>query len=171
MNGNEPKTLTRDVEAAVVPVGTKVTLQQGEQAYVAQALGGSYTVVVNGNMFRIEGKDADALGFDVAEAKKSAIAGQPIAAEELELLRKQGNDFINAGDFAGARGVLERAADAGDAASALALAATYDPAVLARFKVRGLMPDNAKAAQWYERARDLGSQEAPLRLNALARGN
>ena len=105
------------------------------------------------------------------ENSTSGVAARPIAAEELELLRKQGNDFINAGDFAGARGVLERAADAGDAASALALAATYDPAVLARFKVRGLMPDNAKAAHWYERARDLGSQEAPLRLNALARGN
>jgi TPR repeat protein len=67
--------------------------------------------------------------------------------------------------------VLERAADTGDAAAALALAATYDPAVLARHKVKGLVPDNAKAAHWYERARDLGSQEAPLRLNALARGN
>ena len=84
MTSSEPVTITRDVEAAVVPVGTKVTLQQGEQAYVAQALGGSYTVVVNGNMFRIEGKDADALGLEVAEAKKTSIAGQPIAAEELD---------------------------------------------------------------------------------------
>ena len=45
---NDPKTLLRDVEASVVPVGTKVTLQKGEQAYVTQSLGGSYTVVVNG---------------------------------------------------------------------------------------------------------------------------
>jgi hypothetical protein len=105
------------------------------------------------------------------ESATSGVATRPLAAEEIELLRKQGNDFIAVGDFAGARGVLERAADAGDAASALALAATYDPAVLARHKVKGLVPDNAKAAHWYERARDLGSQEAPLRLNALARGN
>ena len=105
------------------------------------------------------------------EKSTSGVAIRALAAEDIELLRKQGNDFISAGDFAGARGVLERAAEAGDAASALAMAATYDPAVLARFKVKGLVPDNAKAAQWYERARDLGSQEAPLRLNALARGN
>jgi hypothetical protein len=105
------------------------------------------------------------------ESPTNGVAARPLAAEEIELLRKQGNDFIAVGDFAGARGVLERAADAGDAASALALAATYDPAVLARHKVKGLVPDNAKAAHWYERARDLGSQEAPLRLNALARGN
>ncbi len=99
------------------------------------------------------------------------MATRPLAAEEIELLRKMGNDFIAAGDFAGARGVLERAAEAGDASSALALAATYDPTTLARFKVRGLVPDNAKAAFWYERARDLGSQEAPVRLKALARSN
>ena len=37
---------------------------KGEQAYITQSLGGSYTVVVNGNMFRIEGKDADALGIE-----------------------------------------------------------------------------------------------------------
>ena len=84
MNQTEPVTLRRDVEAAVVPVGTKVTLQEGEQAYIAQALGGSYTVVVNGNMFRLEGKDADALGLEVVMPKVDANAGQPIAAEELE---------------------------------------------------------------------------------------
>src|ERR1041385_1001322 len=51
---NESVTLARDVEGAMIPVGTKVTLQKGEQAYITQSLGGSYTVVVNGNMFRIE---------------------------------------------------------------------------------------------------------------------
>jgi probable FeS assembly SUF system protein SufT len=65
MQSNESKILTRDVEATVVPVGTRVTLKKGEQAYVTQSLGGSYTVVVNGNMFRIEGSDADALGLEV----------------------------------------------------------------------------------------------------------
>jgi hypothetical protein len=54
MNSNEAKILTRDVEAAVVPVGTRVTLKQGESAHITQSLGGSHTVVVNGNMFRID---------------------------------------------------------------------------------------------------------------------
>ena len=66
MSSDEPVTLTRDVEAAIIPVGERVTLQKGEQAYITQTLGGSYTVIVNGNMFRIEGKDADALGLEVA---------------------------------------------------------------------------------------------------------
>jgi probable FeS assembly SUF system protein SufT len=80
---NEPVTLARDVEAAVVPVGTKVTLQKGETAHITQSLGGSYTVVVNGNMFRIDGKDADALGLQAAEKKTGAPAG-PAAPEAVE---------------------------------------------------------------------------------------
>ena len=66
MSSDEPVTLTRDVEAAIIPVGERVTLKKGEQAHITQSLGGSYTVIVNGNMFRIEGKDADALGLEVA---------------------------------------------------------------------------------------------------------
>jgi len=86
MQTNEPITLKRDVEAAVVPVGTKVTLQAGESAYITQSLGGTYTVVVNGNMFRIEGKDADALGLEVAKPafEAAAAAGAPVSAEQLE---------------------------------------------------------------------------------------
>ena len=82
MNGSEPITLSRDVEAAVIPVGTRVTLQKGEQAHITQSLGGSYTVIVNGNMFRIEGADADALGFEVA--RKAASTGAPVSKESLE---------------------------------------------------------------------------------------
>jgi probable FeS assembly SUF system protein SufT len=71
------------VEASVVPVGTKVTLQKGGQAYLMQSLGGSYTVIVNGNMFRIDGKDADALGLDVHPKAVMATSG-PVTQEELE---------------------------------------------------------------------------------------
>ena len=83
MHTDESVTLTRDVEASVVPVGTKVTLQKGEQAYITQSLGGTYSVVVNGNMFRIDGKDADALGVGTA-AKPTSATGQPRTKEELE---------------------------------------------------------------------------------------
>ena len=79
---NESVTLTRDVEAAVIPVGTKVTLQKGEQAFITQSLGGSYTVVVNGNMFRIEGEDAEALGIQPAE--KLVSTGGPKTQEQLD---------------------------------------------------------------------------------------
>ena len=85
MNSNEPKILTRDVEASVVPIGTKVTLQKGEQAFITQSLGGSYTVVVNGNMFRIADKDADALGIEAkAESVAAAVPAGPVTQEQLE---------------------------------------------------------------------------------------
>lgn len=82
MTSKEPITLARDVEAAVIPVGSQVTLQKGETAYVTQSLGGSFTVIVNGNMFRIEGRDADALGLEVAA--KPASTGEPVPQDQLE---------------------------------------------------------------------------------------
>src|SRR3954471_10526712 len=82
MQTSEPKSLTRDVEAAIIPVGDKVTLQKGEPATITQSLGGSYTVIVNGNMFRIEGKDADAIGFE--PPPKTAAPGAPVSQEHLE---------------------------------------------------------------------------------------
>ena len=59
---NEPVTLQRDVEAIMVPAGIPVTLREGKAGFITQALGGSFTVYVEGNLFRIPGKDADALG-------------------------------------------------------------------------------------------------------------
>jgi probable FeS assembly SUF system protein SufT len=73
MQSSDPVILSRDVDAAVVPVGTKVTLLKGEQAYITQSLGG-YTVIVNGNMFRIDSKDADALGLQVEQKKRDPNA-------------------------------------------------------------------------------------------------
>src|ERR1700734_2935682 len=82
---SEQKILARDVEASVVPIGTKVTLQKGEQAHITQSLGGTYTVIVNGNMFRIESKDADALGLEVTAAPASTTATTgPLTQEQLE---------------------------------------------------------------------------------------
>lgn len=87
MQNSEPIALKRDVEASVIPVGTKVTLHAGEEAYITQSLGGTYTVVVNGNMFRIEGKDADALGIEAAKPeglKAASLPSGPVSKEELE---------------------------------------------------------------------------------------
>jgi hypothetical protein len=59
---HEPVTLQRDVEAIMVPAGIPVTLREGKTGFITQALGGSFTVYVEGNLFRIAGKDAAALG-------------------------------------------------------------------------------------------------------------
>jgi probable FeS assembly SUF system protein SufT len=64
---NEPVTLTRDVDAIIVPAGMNVKLREGQQGFITQALGGSFTVYVEGNLFRIAGQDADALGKEAAD--------------------------------------------------------------------------------------------------------
>ena len=88
--------------------------------------------------------------------------------DEITTLIKRGEHFIAAGDLAAARVVLQRATEAGDAGAALALAATYDPLVLAQLKVYGFSADVAMARLWYEKAREFGSVEAPRRLELLA---
>lgn len=61
-HSNEPVSLTRDVRAVIIPAGEAVTLREGTAGFITQALGGSFTVYVEGNLFRIAGTDADALG-------------------------------------------------------------------------------------------------------------
>src|SRR5690606_7430003 len=59
---NDPVTFTRDCEAVLIPVGEQVTLPAGSYGFLTQALGGSFTVYIEGNLFRIAGIDADAIG-------------------------------------------------------------------------------------------------------------
>lgn len=55
--------VNRDVPARKVPDGTPITIQKNSFVNIRQALGGTYTVTVNGNMARIDGTDADAIGM------------------------------------------------------------------------------------------------------------
>ena len=64
---SEPVRFERDCAAVLVPQGDAVTLPAGSVGYITQALGGSYTVFVEGNLFRIEDQDADAIGKEPAE--------------------------------------------------------------------------------------------------------
>jgi hypothetical protein len=88
--------------------------------------------------------------------------------EAIKLLLQQGEQFVAAGDLVSARLVYLKAAEAGNAAAALALGATYDPAVLSKIGVRGMGADIEKARGWYEKAKAFGSPDAPRRLEMLA---
>jgi len=48
-----------------VPAGTAVLLHPGQAGYITQALGGSFTLYIEGNLFRLAGADADAIGKEV----------------------------------------------------------------------------------------------------------
>lgn len=73
MQENKPITLERDCDAVLIPVGTALELPEGTVVLVTQALGGSYTVNVNGNLARIAAKDADALGFEIEDSADETI--------------------------------------------------------------------------------------------------
>lgn len=59
---NEPVTLLRDCPAVLIPAGERVTLPAGSTGFLTQALGGSFTIYIEGNLFRIAGRDGDAIG-------------------------------------------------------------------------------------------------------------
>ena len=59
---SEPVVVKRDVEGLMVPSGVPVTLPVDSLVYITQAMGGSFTVYFEGNLVRIPGGDADALG-------------------------------------------------------------------------------------------------------------
>ena len=61
---NEPVTFVRDCPAVLIPAGEPVTLPQGSTGFMTQALGGSFTIYIEGNLFRIAGRDGDAIGKD-----------------------------------------------------------------------------------------------------------
>ena len=57
-------TTVRDCPGRLVPVGDVVTIPAGTFVTLVQSLGGSYTVIHHGNMIRIDGLDADAIGLE-----------------------------------------------------------------------------------------------------------
>ncbi len=63
-HNSEPVQLYRDVAAVMIPSGDEVILRKGSSAYITQALGGSFTIYLDGRLFRIAGEHADALGKD-----------------------------------------------------------------------------------------------------------
>ena len=123
---------------------------------------------------------------EITTAYQSALqGGAPRAAAVTELMvpgdaihhldpneiassLKRGDALIASGDLAAARLVLRRAADAGDARAAMTLAETYDPAILEKLGVHGVVPDLAMARGWYEKAKQFGATEATQRLELLA---
>lgn len=86
MTSGEMITVNRDVDAVLIPLGTPVMIPEGASVMITQELGGSYTVSVNGNLARIEGKDADALGMKEVKPARQAEPGPaegPVSEEEI----------------------------------------------------------------------------------------
>ena len=67
--------LLRDVDAYMIPSGDEVKLLAGNLVRITQALGGNYTVIMNGNMVQITSENADALGIDLKEKEPTKMEG------------------------------------------------------------------------------------------------
>lgn len=76
-------TVSRDCPALLVPVGTQITIPKDTVLTIAQALGGSFTVIVNGNMARIDGADADAIGLEPDVIQYDAPPGDQVNEEDV----------------------------------------------------------------------------------------
>ncbi len=75
--------VNRDLPAVTVPYGSPVTIEEGCVALITQQLGGSYTVMVEGNLYRVEGVDGDALGFEPEVVEESRPEG-PVTQEYVQ---------------------------------------------------------------------------------------
>ncbi len=69
---NQPFVVQRETKAVMVPAGIDVTLKPGQAGYITQALGGSFTLYIDGNLFRLAGENADAIGQEIVKPPELA---------------------------------------------------------------------------------------------------
>lgn len=58
----------RTMMVEAIPSGAPIELQAGQLAQITQALGGSFTLLVEGQLTRLKGVDADAIGKTLPQA-------------------------------------------------------------------------------------------------------
>lgn len=89
MHSNEAIKLNRDCPAILIPAGEPVILKAGELVHITQALGGNYTVMVNGNLVQISSKNADAIGKNPAESQTESDPCKAHKAPDEYMVRNQ----------------------------------------------------------------------------------
>ena len=91
MSTTKERILSRDVAAVQIPAGDTTIIPSGVRVFITQTLGGSYTVMTDTGLVRIDGKDADALGETVVDTtvKTSVLLdGAPDPAAVWDQLKK-----------------------------------------------------------------------------------
>jgi TPR repeat protein len=100
-------------------------------------------------------------------APEPKVSAPAEASKPDDRLTIRAEELFRKGDVSGARLLLERALGGGNARAAFVLAETFDPNVLSKLGVVGIRGDNAKAREFYARARAMGIAQAGERLEAL----
>ncbi|WP_119343406.1 putative Fe-S cluster assembly protein SufT [Facilibium subflavum] len=65
--------IRREVEVTTVPYGEKMNLLPGQEVLVTQAMGGSFSLNVMGNLVYLDGKDADAIGREAVQLPSDKV--------------------------------------------------------------------------------------------------
>jgi len=73
-----------DCPARLVPAGTRIMIPKDTFVTITQDLGGNYTVAVNGNMARVDGTDAGALGLKAEQLNFEKPTDEFISEEQVE---------------------------------------------------------------------------------------
>ena len=73
----------RSVTVETIPSGQPFELHEGQLAQITQALGSSFTLVVEGQLVRLRGEDADAIG---KEPPQSIVVPENVSTAEIEPL-------------------------------------------------------------------------------------
>jgi probable FeS assembly SUF system protein SufT len=76
---------SRAVQARRVPTGEEVEVPAGTEVTITQALGSSFSVVAGGQLVRIDGRDADAIGREVPPPPPT-LAGDATPEQVSELV-------------------------------------------------------------------------------------
>lgn len=74
---SKERILSRDVEAVQIPSGDKIVLPSGARVFITQTLGGSFTLMTDTGLARVDGKNGDALGETAAAA---TVSGSTLAS-------------------------------------------------------------------------------------------
>ena len=76
MSSSKPVTLARECASIEIPTGAHKTLPSGASVRITQSRGGSYTVATDtGSIYRVDAKDADALGLSAPSAAQFLPTG------------------------------------------------------------------------------------------------
>ena len=68
--------ILQDVVVHSVPDGIKTTLKKGISGIISQSLGDNYTVVVEGNMYQVNGIDGEAIGEEKRQVDSNNFANE-----------------------------------------------------------------------------------------------
>mgnify|MGYP000058939237 FL=1 len=147
-DGSVPETRKIDVVVEKAPASTSAISKV--QANAVASLPAAGTAVA-----KQEPVDEKPAG-PTAKAEPEQLS--PLSPAEVTALLTRGTRLMSEGDVAGARLLLEYAAQRGSKDAMVKLAESYDPQHLSKLPVRGVLPDAESAARWYDRAAKAGAR-------------